>query len=151
MGQKLEFTDEEIKRRRLINLKYCLPYNRNLKFRAKYLRKNATKAERILWQNYLSKHRLRFYRQRPIDHYIADFYFSKEKLVIEIDGNHHLIASTVERDKFRTSILNKYGLTVMRFTNYDILNNFESCYRKIEEYVIKIIQIQHDHPPHFFC
>jgi very-short-patch-repair endonuclease len=50
------------------------PYNPALVVRAKALRKNMTPAERMLWFEYLRQFRLKFYRQRPIDHYIVDFF-----------------------------------------------------------------------------
>ena len=52
---------------------------------AKRLRKNMTAQERCLWYAYLRNYPIKFYRQRPIDHFIADFYCSKAHLVIELD------------------------------------------------------------------
>jgi very-short-patch-repair endonuclease len=41
--------------------------------------------EKKLRYDLLSKHKYKFYKQRPIDHFIADFYCSKLDLVIEVD------------------------------------------------------------------
>jgi very-short-patch-repair endonuclease len=65
----------------------------NLKINKKkrqYLRNNATKAEKILWQK-LKNSRLgyKFRRQHSIKEYITDFYCPKLKLIIEIDGDVH--------------------------------------------------------------
>lgn len=66
-----------------------LPYSLSNKDKARELRKNLTEAERKLWYNYLRLLPDKFYRQRPIDHYIADFYAPAYGLVIEIDGDTH--------------------------------------------------------------
>lgn len=57
-----------------MNKKTTMPEDRSLLERAKELRKNMTQEERKLWYLYLSKHPLRFYRQKIIGHYICDFY-----------------------------------------------------------------------------
>ncbi|PID34926.1 MAG: hypothetical protein CR971_00735 [candidate division SR1 bacterium] len=48
-----------------------------------------TPAGKKLWFDYLRNTKHKCYRQRPIDHFIADFYISSSDLVIEIDGNIH--------------------------------------------------------------
>lgn len=106
--------------------KYYLPYNRNLVQRARELRKNMTKAERKLWYEYLRKFPLRIHRQRPIHHFIVDFYCPKLKLVIEIDGESHSSRQAQEYDAARTAKLESYELRVIRFTNEEVLKNFES-------------------------
>lgn len=65
---------------------FHLPYNPQLVQRAKQLRQNPTLAEKKLWQNYLRTFPFRVLRQRPIHHFIVDFYCAALKLVIEIDG-----------------------------------------------------------------
>ncbi len=102
-----------------------LPYNPKLVERAKELRKNMTKAERKLWYDYLRNFKHRVYRQRPIDQFIVDFYCPELKLVIEIDGDSHNSENAQIYDLERTQILEGYGLTVIRFTNQEILTNFE--------------------------
>ncbi|MFL5239582.1 MAG: endonuclease domain-containing protein, partial [Rhizomicrobium sp.] len=58
---------------------------------ARQLRLNATDAERKLWYCLRDKRvlGLRFRRQQPIGPYIADFYCSAAKLVVELDGSQH--------------------------------------------------------------
>ncbi|MBQ4401456.1 MAG: DUF559 domain-containing protein [Synergistaceae bacterium] len=65
------------------------PYTPQLIERARGLRKNMTPQERRLWYSFLRNHPTKFYRQRPIGGYIADFYCRKLMLVIEIDGSQH--------------------------------------------------------------
>ena len=91
---------------------------------AKKLRQNMTPQEKNLWYDFLSKYPIKVYRQRIIDNYIADFYCAKAKLVIELDGSQHYTADGKEYDIVRTDVLQKYGLTVLRFKNNDVDNKF---------------------------
>ena len=105
---------------------FHLPYNRNLVTRAKELRKKMTLAEKKLWYGYLKKFPVRVLRQKPIDNFIVDFYCAKLKLAIEIDGDSHFSPEAQAKDQARTNILQGYGLSVIRFTNDDVLHNFEA-------------------------
>jgi very-short-patch-repair endonuclease len=90
-----------------------------------------TKAERKLWYDYLRTFPHRVHRQRPIDNFIVDFYCPSLKLVIEIDGETHDNQQAQEYDLERTRILERYGLKVIRFTNQDVLGNFEGVCEEI--------------------
>ena len=104
-------------------------YNGKLISYAKDLRKNATKQEKHLWYDFLKNYPIRFQRQKTIGEYIVDFYCSKSKLVIEIDGGQHYDDSAIVYDERRTDYLEKQGLKVIRFTNYEIDNKFDDvCY-----------------------
>jgi very-short-patch-repair endonuclease len=109
-----------------------LSYNPKLVERAKELRKNMTKAERKLWYEYLRNFKYRVHRQRPIDQFIVDFYCPELKLVIEIDGDSHNSENTQAYDLERTQVLEGYELTVIRFTNQEVLTNFEGVCEVIE-------------------
>jgi very-short-patch-repair endonuclease len=104
---------------------FHLPYNPALIDRAKQLRKNMTAAEKKLWYGYLRTFKFKVFRQRPIDHFIVDFYCPSLKLVIEIDGDSHFTDEGKEYDQERTQRLEGYGLTVLRFTNQQVLQDFE--------------------------
>ena len=93
-----------------------------------------TKQERKLWYEFLVSYPVKFYRQRPIDKYIADFYCSKAKLVIELDGSQHYTEEGLEYDSIRTEILELYGLKVIRFRNYEIEHDFDAVCKKIDHY-----------------
>jgi len=96
---------------------------------ARQLRKNMTPQEKHLWYDYLSNYPLKIYRQKIIKGYIADFYCSKVKLVIEIDGSEHYTPESMEYDKQRTCAMNSEGFEVIRFTNVEVDSNFEGvCY-----------------------
>jgi len=101
---------------------------------AKELRKEETEAEKILWEK-LNKNQmlgLQFRRQHPINMYIADFYCAKLKLVIEVDGNIHEIPEYQDHDIGRSEILNDFGITVIRFTNEQIINEIDYTMEQIE-------------------
>ena len=59
-----------------------------LKDTRNHLRKNMTEAELVLWEVIKDKklNGRKFRRQHSIGYYIADFYCSTEKLIIELDG-----------------------------------------------------------------
>ena len=88
-----------------------------------------TKQERKLWYNFLKDYKIRFNRQRPIGEYIVDFYCSKAKLIIEIDGGQHYYEDVKLYDYKRTQFFESLGLKIIRFSNLDIDTNFEGvCY-----------------------
>ncbi len=120
-----------------INNGRLLPYNRKLKERARELRNNQTEYEKKLWFNYLRNLDMHFYRQKPIDNYIVDFYSPKLKLVIEIDGDSHYTDDAMQYDTQRTAVLNTLGLNVIRFQNNEIKDDFESACAQIDTYIQK--------------
>ena len=101
-----------------------LDYNRNNISNAKTLRKNMTPWERKLWYDFLRNYKIRFQRQKAIDNYIVDFYCAKARLVIELDGGGHYNEKRIEEDRKRTEKLKEYNLSVLRFSNRDIDDNF---------------------------
>ncbi|MCX6800141.1 MAG: endonuclease domain-containing protein [Candidatus Falkowbacteria bacterium] len=114
--------------RRTINNKVCQVNRRKL-------RKNMTKAERILWFKLKNKqvNGYRFCRQTSISNYIVDFYCSQLRLVIEIDGDlHYLEEKTIEYDKKRQREIEKMGIRFLRFTNYEIYKNLRGVLVTIE-------------------
>ena len=113
-----------------------LSYNANNKEFARELRKNMTPQEKKLWYEFLSKHKLRFYRQKTIDNFIADFYCPKAGLIIEIDGSQHYTEEGIAKDEFRTEILEGYKLIVIRFTN----NQVETVFDGVCAYIDMVVE-----------
>ena len=74
-------------------------------------------------------------RQKPIGHYIADFYCAKAGLIVELDGSGHYEPKAVEKDAKRTEELENNGLKVIRFYNTDIDKNFYNVCTVIDEEV----------------
>ncbi|HNT29851.1 MAG TPA: endonuclease domain-containing protein [bacterium] len=114
-----------------------LPYNHNLKKRSQQLRNSQTDPEQLLWKHirYKQMNGLQFYRQKPILQYIVDFYCPKAKLVIELDGSQHHTKEYKKKDQQRDCALENQGLTVLRFTNHEVMTNLEGVYEKIHETV----------------
>ena len=98
---------------------------------AKILRKNATKAEKILWQAIRNRKfmNIKFRRQYWIGNYIADFVCLEHKLIVELDGKFHL--KQQEYDAIRTYILSVLKFKVLRFWNYEVLNNLPGVLENI--------------------
>ena len=88
--------------------------------------------ERKLWYDFLSSYPIRFYRQRSVGKYIVDFLCRRAHLVIEVDGGQHYFAENLEFEKERTKDLEKYGLKVIRFTNMEVDEQFESVCKTID-------------------
>jgi len=102
---------------------------------ANKLRDNQTEAEVFLWENLgrLKYLNVRFKRQHPILYFIADFYCHKAKLIIEVDGGYHNIPEQYFYDQNRDSELKELGLTVIRFTNEQVLHHIEITLEIIEQ------------------
>ena len=93
---------------------------------ASKLREKMTEPEIKLW-DYLKTNPLgyKFRRQHPIARYVLDFYCHKLRLSIEVDGGYHLKKEQREKDAKKTAYLKSVGITEYRFTNDEILNQFE--------------------------
>jgi len=78
---------------------------------------NMTKAEWIMRNMVLKGNKtwFRFLRQKIIRSFILDFYCSKLRLGIEIDGGIH--NHKQEYDNIRTDSLSEYGIMIIRYTN----------------------------------
>ena len=106
--------------------------NAALKHNARILRKNLTKEESLLWNLFLKRYPLRFRRQFIIGNYIVDFYCHSAKLAVELDGSQHYDATEQEKDLMRTVYLESQGVSVLRFSNLDVLRRFEDVCAEID-------------------
>ncbi len=106
-------------------------YNPKLTERARELRKNSTQTEKKIWDGFLKDRPggYKFLRQKPIGNYILDFYCSELLLAVEIDGDIH--ETRKEYDAERDNFLNKCGIKVIRVSNTDVENNFETVKQNI--------------------
>ena len=105
--------------------------NRILLPNARSLRKDMTKEERHLWYDFLRYCRPRFRRQEIISNYILDFFCHEAKLAVELDGSQHCEPSAVQYDAKRTSHLQTLGISVVRFSNIDVMKNFDGVCQQI--------------------
>ena len=46
-------------------------------------------------------------------------------MIIEIDGSQHFTQNGLQKDEYRTEILQDYDLKIIRFTNYQIDSNLQ--------------------------
>lgn len=116
-----------------------IPYQKNLKFLARQLRNNSTKAEFAFWQ--IVKNRqlgVQFHRQVPIDKFIVDFYCHEHLLAIELDGNSHFSDENKLKDSERDKILNKSGVEILRFTDSQIFDDTENVINSVKEKIIEL-------------
>ncbi|MBQ8249858.1 MAG: endonuclease domain-containing protein [Clostridia bacterium] len=103
-----------------------LPYNKKLVPNARTLRKNMTPEEKHLWYDFLKRLPLNVKRQHNIENYIVDFYIAQKKLVIELDGIQHLASEHKKQDMQRDAVLSTWGITVLRYSNESVRNNFNA-------------------------
>ena len=105
--------------------------NSKLTSNAKKLRKNMTKEEKHLWYDFLKSLPVTVNRQKVIGNYIVDFYIAASKIVIELDGSQHYEDKGKEKDVKRDEYLRNLGIKVLRYTNLEVNQTFESVCRDI--------------------
>ena len=110
-------------------------YNQELKELSRKLRKESTLSEVLLWQR-LNRRQIRgfrFSRQKPIGNYIVDFYCSKLRLAIEIDGKSH--DNKFHEDRKRQREIERMGVRFLRFSDRDVKSDIETIMKKIEHWI----------------
>ena len=110
-------------------------YNKKLVKNAQELRNNMTKEEVLLWLDFLKKLPITVNRQKNIGNYIVDFFIASKRVVIEIDGLQHTMIENQEADRKRDEELQKLGIKVLRYTNFEINNNFNTVCNDILKYI----------------
>ena len=104
--------------------------NPNTKHYAIQLRKVSTPAERKLWSLIRNDQLgVTFRRQHAVGNYIPDFCSPKARLIVELDGSHHL--DQHEHDEEPTRYFESIGYKVIRFWNNDVMKDIESLIRAI--------------------
>ncbi len=123
-------------------------YNPKLKEKARLLRNNSTKSEIKLWSCLKGKQCFGydFHRQKPIDNYIVDFFCNRLKLAIECDGYSHQLEEVFDKDVQKTTRLNSLGISVLRFSDNQVLKDFNNVWSAIEIYV-KEFEKRGNHAP----
>jgi very-short-patch-repair endonuclease len=80
--------------------------------------------EMLLWQRLRgAPDGVAFRKQHPIDPYVADFYCSKSRLVIEVDGEAHNRGDRPRRDEARAAFLHERGYRVLRIAAEEVLKD----------------------------
>jgi very-short-patch-repair endonuclease len=103
---------------------------------ANALKKEMTEAEKIMWKKLRNRkiNGLKFRRQHPIGKFILDFYCYELRLAIEIDGNIHKQEDIKEKDEGRTYMLTEWEITVLRFTNEEVINKMAFVLETIKSF-----------------
>jgi very-short-patch-repair endonuclease len=94
---------------------------------AQKLRDSMTEQEVKIWEFLKLKpmgYKLR--RQDPLAEYVLDFYCHRLRLSLEIDGAYHNQQEQKEKDDERTKYLKNMGVSEIRFTNEQVLNDCET-------------------------
>jgi very-short-patch-repair endonuclease len=66
----------------------------------------------------------------PLGPFIADFYCSAARLVIEVDGISHIASGS---DEQRDAWMKRQGIDVFRASNRDVLSNLEGVLVAIQQ------------------
>ncbi|HWT11809.1 MAG TPA: endonuclease domain-containing protein [Allosphingosinicella sp.] len=91
--------------------------------------------EVLLWQRLRgSPNGISFRKQHPIDPYVADFYCSAARLVIEVDGEAHDRGDRPRRDETRTAFLQERGYQILRIVAGDVLKDPDGVAESIVAY-----------------
>lgn len=110
--------------------------------RARELRQQQTPAESIVWE--LLRDRrcggMKFRRQHQVGNYIADYFCSDHKLVIELDGDVHMTPEVMAKDAQRDAYLRALGFTVMRFQNHLVVEQPDAFLSQV------LAMVQHPSP-----
>ena len=111
-------------------------YNKNLRTFASELRTNSqSRAEKRMWKALLSRGKagVKFKRQRPISHYIVDFFSAEIGLIVEIDGSSHLTKG--DYDKRREESLKGLGYHIVRFSEGEVMYQLDEVERQLAHVV----------------
>ena len=73
-------------------------------------------------------------RQKPINRFIVDFYCSELSLVVEVDGGYHNVQK--DNDRLRDEFLKKCGITTVRVSDKEVVNDIDKVRKKLKEFVI---------------
>ena len=105
-----------------------------LKIARRNLRRDMTKAEKILWERIRDRRFMghKFRRQHPlVKRFIVDFYCAKEKLVIELDGAVH--SGREKMDREREAYIEAHGIKIIRFKNDEVEKDIDYVLKRIGE------------------
>ena len=95
------------------------PYDPEGVKQARALRRNATAAEKVVWDLLRGRRMLglKFRRQQPVAGFVLDFYCSQARIGIELDGSVHESPDAQRWDAGRDAALARHGIAVIRIKN----------------------------------
>lgn len=99
---------------------------------ARKLRVEMTPPEIAMWQALRTRpggHKFR--RQHPAGIYVLDFFCTKARLAIEVDGKAHDSASVIAKDAARSRFLREQGIATTRIPAKVVLEDIEAVVRRL--------------------
>jgi very-short-patch-repair endonuclease len=103
--------------------------------RARELRRDATFAEKRLWEQLRGK-KLGGYkvvRQEPVGPFIVDFVCRTRRFIVEVDGETHATDEELAYDRRRSDYLVDEGYRIVRVQNDDVINAMDGVLHRILE------------------
>jgi very-short-patch-repair endonuclease len=96
---------------------------------ASRLRQALNLPEGLLWKALKARRQdgLHFHRQHPLGPYVLDFYCSRARLCIEVDGYSHGAADRPERDAERDEWLLEQGVETLRLRAGLVLEDLDAA------------------------
>ena len=92
--------------------------------RARKLRREMTKPERLLWWALkVDKTGFHFRKQHAPGPYVLDFYCDRARLCVEVDGSSHEL--TIVQDQARDRYLAHWGILTLRVPAREVLTNLQ--------------------------
>lgn len=98
--------------------------------RARMLRRTMTEGEKSLWVElklFRKNYGIHVRRQAPIGPYIVDFAILSHRLLIELDGEHHVTQRGRARDQIGDAKLAALGYRVHRINTGELSDNLDGC------------------------
>ena len=110
---------------------------RPIVYTARKLRRTMSLPEVLLWQRLRgAPEGVRFRKQHPIDPFVADFYCSASKLVVEVEGIAHDLGDRPQRDEARAAFLQERGFRVLRIAAEEVLKDADGVAASIVSYTM---------------
>ena len=79
---------------------------------------------------------LKFRRQFPLGPYVLDLWCAEARLVVEVDGAHHLEPDQAAHDAERTAWLEARGARVVRFLDTEVLLETDAVVQRIADVLV---------------
>lgn len=103
-----------------------LPRENRLTKLAAENRTKMTYPEQKLWYSFLAEYEIPFRAQKVIGPFIVDFFCNKVRISIEVDGESHYTNNNIQYDYYRTQYLELLEVKELRFTNREVVEEFDA-------------------------
>jgi len=82
-----------------------------------------------------------FHRQKPLDHFIVDFFCYELMLAIEIDGSIHESKDIQLKDVRRQESIEEYGIKFLRFNEKEVRENIDQVIKIISDWIVEFDEL----------